>query len=286
MSKQIIYTDNKDPLLVAYMKDIRSFPIYPNEEINKFIMEAKTGNTKARDKIIKSNLRFVITLAKKFQGRGVPLIDLISEGNIGISAAIDHFNPDLGVPFISYAAYWIKLYIYQSIYQGGRTIRLPVNQQIKIVKIVQAEQQLLKELGRTPSTEEIASKSGIPPEDIDYLAQFATKLVSVDDSAGKDEDSGTVLELIQDKREDVEKDVNKSFIYQEINTILSCLGDREHDIIVLLFGIGCEPLPGPEIGQLFGIGNERIRQIKDKALYKLRHVHGKRIKNCYNDLFS
>lgn len=278
MSKPIIFTDHTDPVLTAYLKEISKFPIYPANEIVKFIEKAQNGDLEARDIVVRSNLRFVVTIAKQWQGRGVPLMDLISEGNNGLLYAIEKFDINRGTPFISYAVHWIKQYIYQAIYWTGREIRLPVSQQVKIIQLLKAEADFAKSNLRNPSPSELSEITGIDEEDINFLSQFSNKLISVDDFLGGDSENNQVCDVIPDKEPLLDETINKEYLYEQLEKILSKLSIREHDIICLFFGLGREPLENKVIGDLFGVGTERIRQIKENALKKLRNRYGDQIK--------
>ena len=278
VSKPIIFTDHTDPVLTAYLKEISKFPIYPANEIVKFIEKAQNGDLEARDIVVRSNLRFVVTIAKQWQGRGVPLMDLISEGNNGLLYAIEKFDINRGTPFISYAVHWIKQYIYQAIYWTGREIRLPVSQQVKIIQLLKAEADFAKSNLRNPSPSELSEITGIDEEDINFLSQFSNKLISVDDFLGGDPENNQVCDVIPDREPLLDETINKEYLYEQLEKILSKLSIREHDIICLFFGLGREPLENKVIGDLFGVGTERIRQIKENALKKLRNKYGDQIK--------
>ena len=278
VNKQIIFTDHTDPILTAYLKEISKFPIYSVEKIIEYIKLAQNGDLKARDAVVQSNLRFVVTIAKQWQGRGVPLMDLISEGNSGLLYAVEKFDINRGTPFISYAVHWIKQYIYQSIYWTGREIRLPVSQQVKIIQLLKTEAEFTRDNLRSPTSAELAEITGIDEEDINFLSQFSNKLISVDDFLGGDSENNQVCDVIPDGEPLLDEEVNKEYLYEQLEKILSKLSIREHDIICLLFGLGREPLENKVIGDLFGVGTERIRQIKENALKKLRNKYGDQIK--------
>ena len=251
VSKPIIFTDHTNPVLTAYLKEISKFPIYPANEIVKFIEKAQNGDLEARDIVVRSNLRFVVTIAKQWQGRGVPLMDLISEGNNGLLYAIEKFDINRGTPFISYAVHWIKQYIYQAIYWTGREIRLPVSQQVKIIQLLKAEANFAKSNLRSPSPSELSEITGIDEEDINFLSQFSNKLISVDDFLGGDPENNQVCDVIPDKEPLLDETINKEYLYEQLEKILSKLSIREHDIICLFFGLGREPLENKVIGDLF-----------------------------------
>lgn len=279
MNKKIIFTDRSDSLLTSYLKDISKYPILDSDEIIRLIGEAQKGDDIAREKIIKSNLRFVVTIAKQFQNRGIPLMDLISSGNEGLMKAIDKFDPTRGVTFLSYAVWWIRQSIYNSIYWQAREIRLPMSQQLLVISILDATNKFLQSHDRNPSSEELSEITDIPREQIDYLAQFSNKLVSVDDFIGGDEENSQVCDIIPDGEELLDEQVNKSYVTKELENLLSKLTIREHDLICMLFGIGMAPVNPKIIADMYGVGGERIRQMKEGALAKLRRRFSNQLKN-------
>lgn len=279
MSKKIIFTDRSDSLLTSYLKDISKYKILDSDEVTHLICEAQKGDNVAREKVIKSNLRFVVTIAKQFQNRGIPLMDLISSGNIGLMKAIDKFSPEKGVTFLSYAIWWIRQSIYNSIYWQAREIRLPMSQQLLVISILDATNKFLQSHDRNPSSEEISEMTNIPREQIDYLAQFSNKLVSVDDFIGGDEENSQVCDIIPDEVDPLDEQVNKIYVTKEIENLLSRLTIREHDLICMLFGIGMDPVNPKIIADMYGVGGERIRQMKEGALAKLRRRFSNQLKN-------
>jgi RNA polymerase primary sigma factor len=279
VNKKIIFTDRSDSLLTSYLKDISRYPILDSDEIIRLIGEAQKGDDIAREKIIKSNLRFVVTIAKQFQNRGIPLMDLISSGNEGLMKAIDKFDPTRGVTFLSYAVWWIRQSIYNSIYWQAREIRLPMSQQLLVISILDATNEFLQSHDRNPSSEELSEITDIPREQIDYLAQFSNKLVSVDDFIGGDEENSQVCDIIPDGEELLDEQVNKSYVTKELENLLSKLTIREHDLLCMLFGIGMTPVNPKIIADMYGVGGERIRQMKEGALAKLRRRFSNQLKN-------
>lgn len=279
MSKKIIFTDRSDSLLTSYLKDISKYKILDSDEVTRLICEAQKGDDVAREQVIKSNLRFVVTIAKQFQNRGIPLMDLISSGNEGLMKAIDKFDPERGVTFLSYAVWWIRQSIYNSIYWQAREIRLPMSQQLLVISILDATNKFLQSHDRNPSSEEISEMTDIPREQIDYLAQFSNKLVSVDDFIGGDEENSRVCDVIPDGEDPLDEQVNKIYVAKEIENLLSKLTIREHDLICMLFGIGMAPVNPKIIADMYGVGGERIRQMKEGALAKLRRRFSNQLKN-------
>lgn len=279
MSKKIIFTDRSDSLLNSYLKDISKYRILDSSEITTLIEEAQKGDNSAKDKVVKSNLRFVVTIAKQFQNRGIPLMDLISSGNEGLIKAVDKFNTTKGVTFLSYAVWWIRQSIYNSIYWQAREIRLPMSQQLLVISILDATNKFLQTNHRNPSSLELSEITNIPREQIDYLAQFSNKLVSVDDFIGGDEENSQVCDVIPDGEPPLEDLVNKEYVTNVLEKALSKLTVREHDLICMLFGIGMNPVNPKVIADMYGVGGERIRQMKEGALSKMRRRFSNQLKN-------
>lgn len=279
MSKKIIFTDRSDSLLNSYLKDISKYQILDSSEITTLIEEAQKGDNSAKDKVVKSNLRFVVTIAKQFQNRGIPLMDLISSGNEGLIKAVDKFNTTKGVTFLSYAVWWIRQSIYNSIYWQAREIRLPMSQQLLVISILDATNKFLQTNHRNPSSLELSEITNIPREQIDYLAQFSNKLVSVDDFIGGDEENSQVCDVIPDGEPPLEDLVNKEYVTNVLEKALSKLTVREHDLICMLFGIGMNPVNPKVIADMYGVGGERIRQMKEGALSKMRRRFSNQLKN-------
>lgn len=278
MIKKIIFTDRSDSLLTAYLRDISRYKILECSEINELIEKAQQGDKIAREKVVNANLRFVVTVAKQFQNRGLPLMDLISSGNEGLMKAVDKFDTKRGVTFLSYAIWWIRQSIYNSIYWQAKEIRLPMSQQLLVNTITDCIDKFLKEHHRNPSSVEISEITEIPVEQIDFLAQFSNKLVSVDDFIGGDEENSQVCDVIPGDEEPLEDIVNKQYVTDEIKGMLSRLTIREHDLLCMYFGIGMPKVNAKVIADMYGVGNERIRQMKEAALAKLKKRFSNKLK--------
>lgn len=273
MTKKIIFTDRSNELLTSYLRDISRYKILDASEVANLISMAQQGDNVAREKVIQSNLRFVVTIAKQFQNRGIPLMDLISSGNEGLMKAVDKFDTTRGVAFLSYAVWWIRQAIYNSIYWQGREIRLPMSQQLLIIKILETTNEFIKKNQRSPSPEELSELTNIPVKQIDYLSQFSNKLISVDDYIGGDDENSQVCDIIPDGEPDLDETVNKEYISKELERILDKLSVRDHDLLTMFFGIGIPPVNAQVIASMYGVGGERVRQIKEGALAKLRRLH-------------
>ena len=279
MNKKIIYTDYKDELLNSYLKDIAKYKILDSSEVAILIPKAQSGDIEARNKLITSNLRFVVTIAKHYQNRGIPLMDLIAAGTEGLIKSVDKYDITKGTVFLTYAGWWIKQCIYNTIYAHGDEIRLPISQRLLVIKILDTTNKFLQDNGRVPSSEEISEITGIDISQIDYLAQFSNKIVSVDDFIGGDEENSQVCDIIPDGEIPLEDQINKGFVLNELKSILSKLTIREHDLLCMLYGIGMEPINSKIIADMYGVSGERIRQIKEGALAKIRRLFKNKLKS-------
>jgi RNA polymerase primary sigma factor len=278
VSKKVIFTDHSNELLTSYLRDISKYKILSQDEIACFIEKAQQGDDNAKNEVIQSNLRFVVTIAKQFQNRGIPLMDLISSGNEGLIKAVSKYDVTKGTTFLSYAVWWIRQCIYNSIYWQGREIRLPMSQQLILISMVDATNKFYQINHRSPSSEELSEMIDVPREQIDYLSQFFNSAVSVDDYIGGDEDNNQVCDVIPDGEPMLDELINKEYITKEIKDILEELPIRERDLICMYFGIGMPAVNRKTIELMYGVGNERIRQIKESALNKLRKKHGNKLK--------
>lgn len=263
-------TDRSDTALNSYLKDISKYPLLTVEEEKEVATKAATGDKKARDTLIKSNLRFVVSCAKQYQNQGLPLIDLINEGNLGLIKAAAMFDVTRGFRFISYAVWWIRQAILYSLSGQSRIIRLPVNQIHTINKISKATQEFEKKYERTPSYLELEKLTDIQADKIDSIINSNNRIVSVD-APFKSEEEGTLIDVIQNYNSP-KADLNliKESEDKNIELILNKLSDREHDILIMFFGLGCYQMTLEEIGRKFGITSERVRQIKEKAIRSLK----------------
>lgn len=278
MNKKVIFTDHSNELLTSYLRDISKYKILSQDEIACLIEKAQKGDELAKNEVVQSNLRFVITIAKQFQNRGIPLIDLISAGNLGLIKAVDKFDSTKGTTFLSYAVWWIRQTIYNSIYWQSREIRLPMSQQLIIINIVDATNKFYQINHRQPSSEEISEMIDVPREQIDYLSQFFNNSVSVDDFIGGDEENSQMCDIIPDGEPSLDELINKQYIGAELDKILSTLSVREHDLICMLFGIGMPVVNVKVVAEMYGVCGERIRQMKEGALKKLRKKYGNKLK--------
>lgn len=256
-------TDFSNSIINKYFKDINKEPLLTKEEEFELAAKAREGDEVARDKLIKSNLRFVISIAKRYQNQGIPLEDLIAEGNVGLIEAVSRYDERKGYRFISYAVWWIRQAITKSIYDKSRTIRLPITQIYKISKVNKAIEEFERNEGRPPSDDEIFKLTGL--ENANQILDSAKNCISLDSPFDLDDETGTLLDVIPDK-------VPDDYDYTgDCENVFKSLGDREADILRLSFGIGVKPMKFDEIGRKFGLTGERIRQIRENCLQELRN---------------
>ena len=270
MSKKIIYTDYKDELLNSYLKDISKYKVLDSSEVADLISKAQAGDEQARDKVITSNLRFVVTIAKQYQNRGISLMDLIAAGTEGLIKSVDKFDVTRGTVFLTHAGWWIKQCIYNTIYSHGSEIRLPISQRLLVIKILDATNAYAQKYSKNPSTEELAEITGIDANQINFLSQFSNKLLSVDDFIGDDEEGNQLCDVIPDNEPLLDDKINRQFVLSDLDKMLDALTNREHDLIRMYFGIGMDPVDTTTISDMYGVGKERIRQMKEAALGKLK----------------
>ena len=263
-------TNRKDSALNEYLKDISKIKLLTPEEEKKIGTLAKQGDKAAVDKLVTSNLRFVVSVAKQYQNQGIDLIDLIQAGNTGLIEAANRFDVDKGFRFISYAVWWIRQAITQSLSDNSRVIRLPISQIHSVSKINKTISEFEQKNQRRPSEEELEKLIGIPANKINKILNSETKTLSID-TPFKDEEEGTLIDIIPNNNSPkADHIINEEYKQKEINMLLNTLSNREHDIVRMCFGLGCFPVTLEEIGEKFGVSYERIRQIKEKALKSLR----------------
>lgn len=270
MSKKVIFTDYKDDLLNSYLKDISKYKVLDTSEVAILISRAQQGDEAARNKVITSNLRFVVTIAKQYQNRGVPLMDLIAAGTEGLIKSVDKFDVTRGTVFLTYAGWWIKQCIYNTIYAHGEEIRLPISQRLIVIKILDATNKFLQTHSRNPSVEELVELTGVDATQIDFLSQYSNKLLSIDDFIGGDEEGNQLCDVIPDEEAPLDDQINRKFVLSDLDNMLDTLSNREQDLLRMYFGIGMDPVDSKTISEMFGVGKERIRQMKETALRRLK----------------
>ena len=266
--------------LELYLDEIKNYqPLNPKEEI--ILAElAKKGDLEAINKLITHNLRFVVAVAKKFQGQGIPFEDLINEGNLGLMKAVDRFDETRGFRFISYAVWWITQGIRQAIQKTGRVIRLPAHVRESMGKLYRKSVELEQHIEREPTADELAEITKTSASWIDDLKRIITEPVSLEESLGDSETA--LLHLLASNDPRPEANLMKKSLEKEILSVLDTLEEREKIILVYYFGFeGNQQKNLQEIGDELNISSERVRQIKDRALQRLRHVTRSQLLKIY-----
>ena len=263
-----------DDSVRMYLREIGKIPLLEQEEEQELAKRAVEGDKKAKDKLAEANMRLVVSIAKRYGGRGLDFLDLIQEGNTGLLRAVEKFDPDKGFKFSTYATWWIRQAITRAIADQARTIRIPVHMVETINKVLRTTRRLTQELNREPTNEEIAQAMGMDPDKIEYVMRIKQDIASLDASVGRDgDDEESVLgDFVEDSERDSPEDATANQILKEqIAEILTTLSEREQKIIRLRFGIGGgRSHTLEEVGNEFSVTRERIRQIEAKALSKLR----------------
>lgn len=266
-------TDRQDASLGLYFKDVSKQPRISTEEEVALAQRIKEGDESASDKLIRANLRFVISVAKQYQNKGLSLVDLVQEGNIGLIEAAKRYDESRGFKFISYAVWWIRQAIIKAISEQCRTIRVPMNQIVYMNKINKTTEKFEQENERKPSLEELEAKTGISVDKITLNMSSISKTLSLD-TPFKDEEVGCLLDVMPNKNSpDADDFVMEESISKEVESVLSNLSYREGDIIRMIFGLGMSPMTLEEIAARFGVGAERVRQIQHEALNKIREKY-------------
>ena len=263
-----------DDSVRLYLREIGKIPLLSAEEEQELAQRIVKGDKKAKDKMVESNMRLVVSIAKRYGGRGLDFLDLIQEGNTGLLRAVEKFDPEKGFKFSTYATWWIRQAITRAIADQARTIRIPVHMVETINKVLRTTRKLTTELNREPTNEEIAKELDMEPEKVDYVMRIKQDIASLDASVGHEgDDEDSVLgDFVEDEERDSPEDSAANQILKEqLAEILSTLSEREQKIIRLRFGIGGgRPHTLEEEGNEFAVTRERIRQIEAKALSKLR----------------
>ena len=263
-----------DDSVRLYPREIGKIPLLTPEEEADLAQRIVKGDKKAKDKMVEANMRLVVSIAKRYGGRGLDFLDLIQEGNTGLLRAVDKFDPDKGFKFSTYATWWVRQAITRAIADQARTIRIPVHMVETINKVLRTTRKLTTELNREPTNEEIAAALDMEPEKIDYVMRIKQDIASLDASISRegDDEESVLGDFVEDEERDSPEDSAANQILKEqLSEIIATLTDREQKIIRLRFGIGGgRPHTLEEVGAEFDVTRERIRQIEAKALSKLR----------------
>lgn len=259
--------------LDQYLKEISTYPLLSREEEAELARAIKRGSEEALDKLVRSNLRFVVSVAKKYQNQGVALGDLINEGNLGLIRAAHKFDETKGIKFISYAVWWIRQAILQALAEQSRIVRVPLNRAGALHRIGKRSSLLLQELGREPTVDEIADELDLSHEEVQRTLAISQSHLSLDAPLTPGEDNRLLDYLPDQFSPGPDDETFERALSTTIDEALSTLKEREAKILRLYFGLdGEEPMTLEEIGSLLGITRERVRQIKEKALLRLRHA--------------
>lgn len=274
---------NLDDPVRMYLKEIGQVPLLTADEEIALAQQVSEGSKKAKDKLTEANLRLVVSIAKKYSGRGLHILDLIQEGNTGLIRAVDKFDYTKGNKFSTYATWWIRQAITRAIADQARTIRVPVHMVEVINKATRCNRKLVQELGREPTIEEIAADLGLPVEKIIEANRTASDTLSLDTPVGDEEDT-TIGSFVEDDNTPGPADATSNALLSEaLGEILATLTEREADVLRMRFGMyDGRTHTLEEVGQIFGVTRERIRQIENKAIRKLRHPsRAKKIRDFY-----
>ena len=263
-----------DDSVRLYLREIGKIPLLEPDEEVELAKKAAAGDKKAKDKLAESNMRLVVSIAKRYGGRGLDFLDLIQEGNTGLLRAVEKFDSDKGFKFSTYATWWIRQAITRAIADQARTIRIPVHMVETINKVIRMSRKLTQELDREPTNDELAEALDMDPEKVDYVMKIKQDIASLDATVGKEgDDEDSVLgDFVEDEeRESPEDAAANRILKEQLATIIATLPDREQKIVKMRFGIGGErPHTLEEVGEEFSVTRERIRQIEAKALSRLR----------------
>lgn len=261
---------NRDPLLNRYLQEIGREELLTVDEEVELAQRIRQGDQSAVDRLVRANLRFVVSVAKQYQNQGLDLMDLISEGNVGLQKAAQKFDETRGFKFISYAVWWIRQSILQALAEQSRIVRLPLNQVGSINKIRKVLNKFEQENMRAPSVEELAKELDVPPEKIAETMKVSGRQVSVDAPFQEGEDNSLLDVLSNNDMPATDAELNRDSLTTEVERALMQLHERERQILKLFFGIGCQEMTLEEIGVKFDLTRERVRQIKEKAIRRLK----------------
>ncbi|MBL8988887.1 MAG: sigma-70 family RNA polymerase sigma factor [Gemmatimonadales bacterium] len=262
-----------DGSLDQYLREISRYPLINQEEEVSLAKRIHVGDEEALDKLVRSNLRFVVSVAKKYQNQGVSLSDLINEGNLGLIRAAHKFDETKGIKFISYAVWWIRQAILQALAEQSRIVRVPLNRAGTLHRITRRSSALQQELGREPTAAEVAEGMDIGVEEVEKTLSISQNHVSLDAPLAPGEENRLLDYLPDTQNPGPDAETFERALTQSIEEVLSSLREREAKILRLYFGLDSpEPMTLEEIGAQLGITRERVRQIKEKALSRLRHV--------------
>ena len=274
-------TNRESASLDKYLQEIGKEELITVEEEVELAQRIKKGDQAALEKLTRANLRFVVSVAKQYQNQGLSLPDLINEGNLGLIKAAEKFDETRGFKFISYAVWWIRQSILQALAEQSRIVRLPLNQVGSLNKINKAFSKFEQEHERKPSPEELAKSLELSADKVSDTLRVSGRHVSVDAPFVDGEDNSLLDVLVNNDSPNADRTLIQESLSKEIHRALATLTEREADIIRLFFGIGCQEMTLEEIGERFGLTRERVRQIKEKAIRRLRHTSRSKLLKTY-----
>jgi len=282
LSQEQYFDDASDDSVRLYLREIGKIPLLNAEEELALAQRVVAGDKKAKDKMAEANMRLVVSIAKRYSGRGLDFLDLIQEGNTGLLRAVEKFDPDKGFKFSTYATWWIRQAITRAIADQARTIRIPVHMVETINKLLRTQRRMTQELNREPTIEELAKELEMEPEKVEYVMKIKQDITSLDAGVGRDgdEEDSVLRDFIEDEESATpEESAASQLLKEQVQEILSTLSDREQKIIKMRFGLeNGKSHTLEEVGQEFAVTRERIRQIEAKALAKLRkHKDSKKL---------
>ena len=274
-------TNRESASLDKSLQEIGKEDLITVEEEVELAQRIRKGDQRALEKLTRANLRFVVSVAKQYQNQGLSLPDLINEGNLGLIKAAEKFDETRGFKFISYAVWWIRQSILQALAEQSRIVRLPLNQVGSLNKINKAFSRFEQEHERRPSPEELAETLDLPAEKVADTLRVSGRHISVDAPFVEGEDNSLLDVLVNDDSPVADKTLINESLSTEVERALATLTERERDIIRLFFGINCQDMTLEEIGEKFGLTRERVRQIKEKAIRRLRHSSRSKLLKTY-----
>ena len=282
LSQEQYFDDASDDSVRLYLREIGKIPLLNAEEELALAQRVVAGEKRAKDKMAEANMRLVVSIAKRYSGRGLDFLDLIQEGNTGLLRAVEKFDPDKGFKFSTYATWWIRQAITRAIADQARTIRIPVHMVETINKLLRTQRRMTQELNREPTIEELAKELEMEPEKVEYVMKIKQDITSLDAGVGRDgdEEDSVLRDFIEDEESATpEESAASQLLKEQVQEILSTLSDREQKIIKMRFGLeNGKSHTLEEVGQEFAVTRERIRQIEAKALAKLRkHKDSKKL---------
>jgi RNA polymerase primary sigma factor len=266
--------------LDIYLEEISRIPLLKQEEELALARKAFKGDVPAQEKLARHNVRFVVSVAKKFQNRGVPLSDLIGEGNVGLMTAARKFDPDRGVKFISYAVWWIRQAIQASIARQGRSVRVPLNRTADLTRLARATSLLKDRLGRMPTTEELVRATGLTPEAVRSLSALHTEAVRLDAPMREGDSTERIERFAVASADTTDANTMANSRTDDIEAALGTLAPRDAKVLRLYFGLDDgRARTLEEIGKMMGVTRERIRQLRDRALKQLKEQQGDKLRD-------